>query len=102
MSFNRTPAVDSQSTLQSHEIPVSQQNGNNQEAMDLNPASPSDPEKENHQEKPDEEEWKFSTRVLLIFVTLSTLTLMAALDGTSISVALPVRFPFPCRSLLLP
>jgi hypothetical protein len=83
-------------------MPASQQNGNNPEGMDLNAASPSDREKETHQEKPDEEEWKFTTRALLIFVTLSTLTLMAALDGTSISVALPVRFRFPGRSLLLP
>lgn len=37
------------------------------------------------------EEWTFSTRAQLVFGTLSALALMVSLDGTSISVALPVR-----------
>jgi hypothetical protein len=40
--------------------------------------------------KPDEEEFKPGFRFYLAFATLSILTLMVALDGTSISVALPV------------
>lgn len=39
------------------------------------------------------EEFRPSKRTWLIFLTLSVLTLMVALDGTSISVALPVRIP---------
>lgn len=37
-------------------------------------------------------EWRFTRRAQLVFATLSTLSLMVALDGTSISVALPVCF----------
>ncbi|KAL1879606.1 hypothetical protein Plec18167_004067 [Paecilomyces lecythidis] len=36
------------------------------------------------------EEFKLSRRAMMIFFTLAVLTLMAALDGTSISVALPI------------
>ncbi|KMU79935.1 hypothetical protein CISG_08217 [Coccidioides immitis RMSCC 3703] len=36
------------------------------------------------------ENFKLSTRSWLVFMTLATLTLMVALDGTSISVALPI------------
>lgn len=36
------------------------------------------------------EEFKLSRRAMMIFFTLAVLTLMAALDGTSLSVALPV------------
>ncbi|KAF3390797.1 hypothetical protein DPV78_011129 [Talaromyces pinophilus] len=35
-------------------------------------------------------EWRFTRRAQLVFATLSTLSLMVALDGTSISVALPI------------
>lgn len=38
------------------------------------------------------EEWRFTQRAQLVFATLATLALMATLDGTSISVALPVCF----------
>jgi hypothetical protein len=55
---------------------------------EVDPASQSASEN-GSQDTPDEK-WEFSTRALLVFVTLSTLTLMVALDGTSISVALPV------------
>jgi hypothetical protein len=45
-----------------------------------------------------------STKEVVVFVGLAILTLMAALDGTSITVALPVRlrtpFPFPSPSFL--
>lgn len=37
------------------------------------------------------EEFSLGKRGMLVFFTLATLTLMVALDGTSISVALPVR-----------
>lgn len=37
-------------------------------------------------------EWRFTRRAQLVFATLATLSLMVALDGTSISVALPVSF----------
>jgi hypothetical protein len=37
------------------------------------------------------EEFSLGKRGILVFFTLATLTLMVALDGTSISVALPVR-----------
>lgn len=44
-------------------------------------------------------EWRFTRRAQLVFATLATLSLMVALDGTSISVALPVCIPHPkCRS----
>lgn len=35
-------------------------------------------------------EWKMSNRTLLVFITICVLTLMVALDSTSIGVALPV------------
>lgn len=38
----------------------------------------------------DEDEFTLSNRGRLVFMTLAVLTLMAALDGTSLSVALPV------------
>lgn len=38
-------------------------------------------------------EWRFTRRAQLVFATLSALSLMVALDGTSISVALPVCIP---------
>jgi hypothetical protein len=46
-------------------------------------------------------EWRFTTRAKLVFSTLAMLALMVSLDGTSISVALPVRslhFSFLCFS----
>lgn len=47
-------------------------------------------------ESPDYDDFKLSVSGQLVFLTLAVLTLMVALDGTSISVALPVR----TRSLL--
>ena len=44
------------------------------------------------------EEWRFTRRAQLVFATLATLSLMVALDGTSISVALPVGVFFLCSS----
>lgn len=35
-------------------------------------------------------EWKISKRTLFVFITICVLTLMVALDSTSIGVALPV------------
>ena len=37
------------------------------------------------------EEFKISKRLYVAFLTLAVITLMVALDGTSLSVALPVR-----------
>jgi hypothetical protein len=45
------------------------------------------------QDDSNSEDFKLSGRGILIFFTLAVLTLMAALDGTSISVALPVWYP---------
>jgi hypothetical protein len=42
-------------------------------------------------EKKADEKFALGRKGALVFFTLSVLTLMAALDGTSISVALPVR-----------
>jgi hypothetical protein len=42
------------------------------------------------EDKADEDDFTLSNRGKLVFVTLAVLTLMAALDGTSLSVALPV------------
>lgn len=39
--------------------------------------------------------WKPSRRLYLAFMTLAVITMVVALDGTSLSVALPVSFP-PC------
>lgn len=36
-------------------------------------------------------EWKPSKKLYVAFLTLAVITLMVALDGTSLSVALPVR-----------
>lgn len=36
-------------------------------------------------------DWKPSRRLYVAFLTLAVITLMVALDGTSLSVALPVR-----------
>ena len=38
-------------------------------------------------------EFKPSTRLYLAFLTLAVITMAVALDGTSLSVALPVSFP---------
>lgn len=46
-----------------------------------------EPETNNRVSKP---EWKMSNRTLLVFITICVLTLMVALDSTSIGVALPV------------
>lgn len=43
--------------------------------------------------KVDDEKFALGRRGILVFYTLSVLTLMAALDGTSLSVALPVSSP---------
>lgn len=40
------------------------------------------------------EGFKATPRLYVVFVTLSVITLMVALDGTSLSVALPVRLIF--------
>lgn len=40
-----------------------------------------------------ESEWKPSFRLYLAFLTLAVITMMVALDGTSLSVALPVGNP---------
>jgi hypothetical protein len=40
-------------------------------------------------------EWKASKSTKLAFASICVLALMAALDGTSIGVALPVRTPIP-------
>jgi hypothetical protein len=40
--------------------------------------------------KSDDDKFALGRRGILVFFTLSVLTLMAALDGTSLSVALPV------------
>jgi len=40
--------------------------------------------------KNDDDKFALGRRGILVFFTLSVLTLMAALDGTSLSVALPV------------
>lgn len=39
---------------------------------------------------PTKQEWKISKRTLFVFITICVLTLMVALDSTSIGVALPV------------
>jgi hypothetical protein len=39
---------------------------------------------------PSKQEWKISKRTLFVFITICVLTLMVALDSTSIGVALPV------------
>lgn len=39
---------------------------------------------------PAKQEWKISKRTLFVFITICVLTLMVALDSTSIGVALPV------------
>lgn len=44
-------------------------------------------------------DFKLSVSGQLVFLTLSVLTLMVALDGTSISVALPVRTSSPLKSI---
>lgn len=57
---------------------------------DLHPAidtSSIPPEGKTNLEQP---EWKPSTRLYVAFLTLAVITLMVALDGTSLSVALPV------------
>lgn len=52
------------------------------------------PTEENTEFLTNYEQFKLSLSGKLIFFTLAVLTLMVSLDGTSISVALPVR-PFP-------
>lgn len=53
----------------------------------------SEDEKKNDKLKDEQKNEKFvpDRRSVSVFTTLAVLTLMAALDGTSISVALPVR-----------
>lgn len=51
---------------------------------------PNDASDSDKNEEWDAENFKMSTRSWLVFLMLSVLTLMVALDGTSISVALPV------------
>lgn len=46
-----------------------------------------------------DEKFVLGRKGFLVFFTLAVLTLMAALDGTSLSVALPVSF-VPCAILL--
>lgn len=57
------------------------------ESLPISSSSTSLSQKE-QQEAP-VEQWKPSTRLVLAFTSLCVLTLMVALDGTSISVALP-------------
>lgn len=40
------------------------------------------------------DQWKPSLRLYLAFMTLAIITMVVALDGTSLSVALPVRIPY--------
>lgn len=47
------------------------------------------------EEKASEAEFKPSLRLYLAFSTLAVITMMVALDGTSLSVALPVRISEP-------
>lgn len=47
------------------------------------------------QEEPSNAEFKPSVRLYLAFCTLAVITMMVALDGTSISVALPVAISEP-------
>lgn len=47
----------------------------------------------------DHDDFKLSMTGQLVFLTLSVLSLMVALDGTSISVALPVRTSFSLESI---
>ena len=58
------------------------------QSLSSDPATPSSPAPS--VDKTDEEEFHPGYRFYLAFATLSILTLMVALDGTSISVALPV------------
>lgn len=44
---------------------------------------------------PPDDAFKLDRRGVLVFFTLAVLTLMAALDGTSLSVALPVCVSMP-------
>lgn len=48
-----------------------------------------------------DEKFALGRRGQLVFFTLAVLTLMAALDGTSLSVALPVCLPNPLYSSTL-
>lgn len=45
-------------------------------------------------------DWKPSKRLYVAFLTLAVITLMVALDGTSLSVALPVRSSISDRMTL--
>jgi hypothetical protein len=45
---------------------------------------------EGSEKKPSLEDWKPSPGIYVAFLTLCVITLMVALDGTSLSVALPV------------
>ena len=73
---------------------------NNASGVSVSPPTSMDGERGNGSETPlsiDERakpvEFKPSARVWLAFLTLAVITLMVALDGTSISVALPVGSP---------
>lgn len=44
------------------------------------------------------DQWKPSLRLYLAFMTLAIITMVVALDGTSLSVALPVGIRFPADS----
>lgn len=52
-------------------------------------------------EKTASEDWKPSPGIYVAFLTLCVITLMVALDGTSLSVALAVspKFNFPCVTI---
>ena len=49
---------------------------------------------------PSPSEFQPSTRLYLAFLTLAVMTLMAALDGTSLSVALPVNWRMTPRIVM--
>lgn len=52
---------------------------------------PSTPTNDDEPDEEDDEKFALGRRGVLVVLTLCVLTLMAALDGTSLSVALPVR-----------
>lgn len=62
------------------------------DVADPEASSPSIQVNADTQKTPEMEGFVLGTRGILAFFTLSVLTLMVAIDGTSISVALPVCF----------
>jgi hypothetical protein len=83
-------AENEQPTLAPEEL---KEVGGDDASMSSDPATPSPAPSIG---KPDQEDFKLGMRFYLAFATLSILTLMVALDGTSISVALPVCLKLHC------